>query len=276
MQISVLQGVARAAKPTAVKAIAACTEPAGQRLRRIVFGCLAGLLVCGGSARAGNPPVSDFLSVNGVRVHFLVQGEGAPVVLIHGWYSSAALNWVDPGIMAALAGSHRVIALDLPGYGRSDRPKASDAYGAHWIEDIDRLLDHLAVRKAHVVGYSMGGMVALKFVVDHPERVKSVALGGMGYMKQGGALQKVWAAMKEPSSRGVSQLALTADQVRTVGAPVEILIGSRDSMRKLYVDPLLAVRNDWPVVEIEGADHITCILKSQFRDELAKWLDRNS
>ena len=228
-----------------------------------------------GSARAADKPVSDFFSVNGVRIHYLVQGSGSPVVLIHGWYSSAQLNWVDPGTMAVLARHHMVIALDLPGYGRSDRPDGPDAYGEQWIEDINHLLDHLAVPKAHIVGYSLGGMIALKFVVKYPQRVVSGALGGMGYMKQGGVLQKIWGGMRGSSSQNVGELALTPDQVRTVRTPMEILVGSNDPVRRLYVDPLLAIRSDWPVVEIDGAGHLTCIFKSQFKQELARWLDQN-
>ena len=233
--------------------------------------CAAVLWILGGPAGAQSP-ASRFISVNGVKIHYLEQGSGSPVVLIHGWYSSAWLNWGAPGTMAALARNHRVIALDLPGYGRSDKPDAPGAYGEQWIDDIGRLMDHLAVPKAHIIGYSMGGLVGLKFIVEHPDRVLSGALGGMGYMRQGSVQQQTWTWMPQESARAVSALALAPEQVREIRAPVEILIGSNDPIGAVYVAPLLAVRNDWRVVEIEGADHITCIGKQQFKDELAKWL----
>ena len=78
------------------------------------------------TARA-EPATSAFFYVNGVRIHYLVQGSGPPVVLIHGWQSSAEATWEKPGTIAALARNHRVVALDLPGYGRSDKPVTSDA-----------------------------------------------------------------------------------------------------------------------------------------------------
>jgi len=232
------------------------------------------LASAGGGASADDRPASDFFSVDGVRIHYLVQGSGTPVLLVHGWYSSAELNWAAPGIVAALARNHRVIAPDLPEYGRSDKPAGAAAYGEQWIEDMARLLDHLSVPKAHIIGYPMGGMVALKFTARHPDRAVSQLLGGMGYMREGGALQKTWAGMRDTASRSVSELALTPEQVKAVRTPTEIVVGGKDFVKKLYVDPLLAVRRDWPVVEIDGADHISCILKSQFRDELARWLDR--
>jgi pimeloyl-ACP methyl ester carboxylesterase len=228
----------------------------------------------GGAARA-EPPGADVLAVKGVRIRCFVQGSGSPVLLIHGWHSSAQLNWIAPGTMAALARTHRVIALDLPGYGGSDKPDMADAYGEQWVEDVVQVLEHVGAAKAHVVGYSLGGLIALKFIVDHPDRVLSGTLGGMGYMRQGGALQRVWAGMRDVSARSVRELALTPERVRSVRAPVEIVVGSNDPVRKLYVDPLLAIRTDWPVVEIDDADHITCIFKRQFRDELTRWLDRD-
>jgi pimeloyl-ACP methyl ester carboxylesterase len=229
------------------------------------------LALFAGPVRA-DQPVSAYLSLKGVNIHYIVQGSGSPVVLVHGWQSSAQLNWQAPGILAALARKHRVIALDLPGYGRSDRPAAADAYGAQWIEDVLGLLDHLAVRQAHIVGYSMGGMVALKFTADHPDRVMSVALGGMGLLRRGGGMQQAWTFMPDTASRGVAELALTPEQVKSVRAPVEIVVGSNDPVRRLYIGPLLEVRRDWPVVEIADADHLTCLFKAQFIDELARWL----
>jgi pimeloyl-ACP methyl ester carboxylesterase len=218
---------------------------------------------------------SQFFDAKGVKIHFLIDGTGEPVVLIHGLDSSARVNWQMPGTIDALARDHQVIAIDLPGYGESDKPDDPAAYGEQWVDDVILLLDRLNIRKAHIVGYSMGGMVALKLIAEHPERVISGTLGGAGWLREDSILQKIWAHMRSPGARSISELALTADQLKAIRIPVEILVGDRDPMKKLYVEPLESVRSDWRVIEIEGAGHLNCIVKKQFIDELEKWLDMN-
>lgn len=218
---------------------------------------------------------SQFFDAKGVKIHFLIEGTGEPVVLIHGLDSSARVNWQMPGTIDALARDHQVIAIDLPGYGESDKPDDPAAYGEQWVDDVILLLDRLNIRKAHIVGYSMGGMVALKLIAEHPERVISGTLGGAGWLRKDSILQKIWAHMRSPGARSISELALTADQLKAIRIPVEILVGDRDPMKKLYVEPLESVRSDWRVIEIEGAGHLNCIVKKQFIDELEKWLDMN-
>ena len=220
-------------------------------------------------------PVSQTFDANGVKLHYLIEGTGEPVVLIHGLDSSARINWQMPGTIDAIARDHQVIALDLPGFGQSDKPVEAQAYGLQWVEDVILLLDHLNIRKAHIVGYSMGGMVALKLIAEHPDRVLSGTLGGVGWLPDGGFLQKVWAHMRSVSSRGVSELALTEQELKAIRIPVLILVGDRDPMRKLYVVPLQKVRNDWQVIEIQGAGHLNCIFKKQFIEEIEKWLVMN-
>jgi pimeloyl-ACP methyl ester carboxylesterase len=218
---------------------------------------------------------SQFFDAKGVKIHFLIEGTGEPVVLIHGLDSSARVNWQMPGTIDALAKDHQVIAIDLPGYGESDKPADPAAYGEQWVDDVILLLDRLNIRKAHIVGYSMGGMVALKLIAEHPERVISGTLGGAGWLREDSILQKIWAHMRSPGARSISELALTADQLKAIRIPVEILVGDRDPMKKLYVEPLESVRSDWRVIEIEGAGHLNCIFKKQFIDEIEKWLDMN-
>jgi pimeloyl-ACP methyl ester carboxylesterase len=220
-------------------------------------------------------PQSQFFDAKGVRIHYLVEGTGEPVVLIHGLDSSARVNWEMPGTIDALAKDHQVIAIDLPGYGQSDKPLEPDAYGLQWVEDVVLLLDHLKIQKAHIVGYSMGGMVALKLIAEHPDRVLSGTLGGMGWLQAGSILQRVWAHMRSVSGKGVSELALTEGELKAITVPVEILVGDRDPMRRLYVAPLQKVRSDWRVIEIQGAGHLNCIFKQQFIEEIEKWLDMN-
>ncbi|HXX84121.1 MAG TPA: alpha/beta fold hydrolase [Casimicrobiaceae bacterium] len=222
------------------------------------------------------PLESGRFRVNGVNIHYVLAGSGTPVVLIHGWHSSIAMNWQAPGIIAALSRNHQVIAIDLPGYGQSDKPGDEAAYGKQWVDDVIALLDHLGIAKAHIVGYSLGGIIALKFIVDHPDRAISGVLGGMGWLPEGGPVEKIWASMREPGGRSVAQLGLTEAQVRAVKVPVVILVGDHDPVRKLYVAPLQRVRPDWPVIDIAGAGHASCIFKTQFTDEIERWIDARS
>jgi pimeloyl-ACP methyl ester carboxylesterase len=232
------------------------------------------------AALAGDDARLRSFDARGVKIHFLVAGQGEPVVLIHGLHSSAEINWKLTGVVAELAKDHQVIAFDLPGHGRSDRPENEDAYGLQLVEDVVLLLDHLKIEKAHVVGYSLGGMVALKFLAKHPDRSLSGTIGGMGWFREGSRLQELWDRMPAPEGRrtppafirGVGKLALTARELKSIKVPVEIVIGDRDPVRPLYVLPLQQVRKDWPVVEIRDAGHINCIIKQQFRQEIAAWV----
>jgi pimeloyl-ACP methyl ester carboxylesterase len=243
--------------------------------RQILVAAAALSLWLGRPANSIAAAESQFFDAKGVKIHFLIEGTGEPVVLIHGLDSSARVNWQMPGTIDALARDHQVIAVDLPGYGESDKPDDPAAYGEQWIDDVILLLDHLNIRKAHIVGYSMGGMVALKLIAEHPERVISGTLGGAGWLREDSILQKIWTHMRSLGARSISELALTADQLKAIRIPVEILVGDRDPMKKLYVEPLESVRSDWRVIEIEGAGHLNCIFKKQFIDEIEKWLDMN-
>jgi pimeloyl-ACP methyl ester carboxylesterase len=220
---------------------------------------------------------------NGVKIHYIVEGSGEPVILIHGLYSSAFVNWQMPGVVALLAKDHRVLALDVRGHGASDKPTQDDAYGVEMVEDVLRLMDREKIQKAHLIGYSMGGMITMKFMVLHPERVSSGLLGGMGWLREGGMLGKMWGFMLGgllgtpaacPHSFG--KLAVSEAELKAVKVPVEVLVGDRDPCRTLYVAPLRQVREDWPVIEIAGAGHMDCIVKPQFKDEVQKWIAKQS
>lgn len=234
----------------------------------------------GQAVRQAAPGPQTFDS-NGVKIRYTVEGKGDPVILIHGLTSSADLNWRLPGIVKSLAETHQVIALDVRGHGWSDKPEAEAEYGVQMVEDVVRLMDHLKIPKAKVAGYSMGGMIAMKLMVAHPDRVHSVALCGMGWMKQGGPLQSFWSNLRVREQDGplafcaksFGALAVTEKEVKAIKTPVAIIIGDSDPVKGLYVDPLLKVRPDWPVTVIDGAGHITCVAKPQFRDELKKWAD---
>lgn len=254
-------------------------------MSRAVSACVALLAVQAWAVAAEKPdePIAGSFDANGVKICYYVQGKGEPVVLIHGLYASARMNWQMPGIMAALARDHQVIALDLPGHGASDKPDQAEAYGERLADDVVLLMDHLKIPKAHVVGYSMGGMIVSKLLAKDPNRVISAALGGMGWMRKGGMLARTWEGMDSQKGsvpaaclREMGKLGITEAQLKAIQTPTIILVGDRDPVRRLYVDPLLAVRNDWPVVEIADAGHLNCILKKQFLDAVVDWVAKNT
>ncbi len=116
-----------------------------------------------------------YFDSDGVRIHYTDEGEGEPVVLVHGFAAHADLNWRRPGITQALAKEFRVIAMDTRGHGLSGKPRGQGRYGIEMVEDVVRLLDHLEIEKAHVAGYSLGGFLSLKLAAKHPERLSSVS-----------------------------------------------------------------------------------------------------
>lgn len=124
----------------------------------------------------------DFFSSDGVKIAYTSEGEGPPILLIHGFASTMNTNWRDTGWITLLAANgFRVIAFDNRGHGASEKLYDPDAYGAPLMaEDGLRLLDHLDVERAHVMGYSMGARIAVWLGLGHPNRVKSAILGGLG------------------------------------------------------------------------------------------------
>src|SRR3972149_6190490 len=119
---------------------------------------------------------------DGVRIAYRDEGEGEPILLIHGFASNVATNWAAPGWIEALTqAGRRVIAYDNRGHGRSETLYEPELYGAPVMaEDGLRLLDHLGIERADVMGYSMGARIAAFLVLNHPERVRSVVFGGLG------------------------------------------------------------------------------------------------
>jgi pimeloyl-ACP methyl ester carboxylesterase len=105
-----------------------------------------------------------------------------PVLLIHGFASSIAMNWVSTGWVKILHDEgYRVIALDNRGHGHSAKLYDLEQYGAPLMaEDARRLLDHLRIEKAHVLGYSMGARIAAFLAMAHPGRIDRIVFGGLG------------------------------------------------------------------------------------------------
>lgn len=118
----------------------------------------------------------------GVGIAFLDEGQGNPILLIHGFASSVKDNWIDPGWVAFLSqNGFRVIAIDNRGHGESEKPYDPTAYAAPLMaEDARALLDHLEIARADVMGYSMGARITAFLALKHPERVRSAIFAGLG------------------------------------------------------------------------------------------------
>jgi pimeloyl-ACP methyl ester carboxylesterase len=135
---------------------------------------------------AGPAAAQDrYFDSGGVRLRYVDLGTGAPVVLVHGFTGDVERSWVNTGVLPDLARDYRVIAFDLRGHGHSDKPHDPRAYDEIGL-DVIRLLDHLRIEKSHVVGYSLGGIIALKLLVTHPQRFSSAVVGGAAYRRARG------------------------------------------------------------------------------------------
>jgi pimeloyl-ACP methyl ester carboxylesterase len=115
--------------------------------------------------------MTGYADVNGVHMYYELHGQGSPLVLLHGGMLTIELGFAE--LLPDLARRHRVIAVEMQGHGRTadiDR----EITPAALAEDIVGLLDHLGIDRAHVLGHSMGGEVAVELAVRHPDRVRSI------------------------------------------------------------------------------------------------------
>lgn len=131
-----------------------------------------------------NGPSFSTFQHDGLNLAYFDEGDpsGDPVLLIHGFASSALVNWVHPGWLKTLGDAgYRVIAMDNRGHGASDKPLDPDAYKPKVMAgDSIALLDHLRIPEAHLFGYSMGARISSFATLANPERVRSLVLGGLG------------------------------------------------------------------------------------------------
>jgi pimeloyl-ACP methyl ester carboxylesterase len=142
---------------------------------------LAIFLLVAGSAAAED----RYFDAGGVRIRYVDQGSGPPVVLVHGFTGDIERSWLNTGVLPDLARDYRVLALDLRGHGHSDKPHDPRAYDEIAL-DVIRLMDHTGVKRAHVVGYSLGGIIIAKLLTTHQDRFLSAVLGGASYRRARG------------------------------------------------------------------------------------------
>src|SRR3954463_11600854 len=127
--------------------------------------------------------MTEFVTApDGVRIAFEIVGEGAPVLLIHGFGSDRNQNWRAPGWYYTLTGaSYSVIALDCRGHGESDKPHGTEHYAeSRMAEDALLVMKAAGHTQAFVMGYSMGGAIAIRLGFEHAPSVRALVTGGVG------------------------------------------------------------------------------------------------
>ena len=240
---------------------------------------------------------------DGVEIAYLDEGSGEPIVLVHGFASTAQVNWVHPGWVATLTrAGRRVIALDNRGHGASTKLYDPALYhSARMAEDVRALLDHLALGPVDVMGYSMGARIAAFLAHAHPARVRSAVLGGLGIRLVDGvglpesiadALEaRSLAEVDDPTARTFRRFAeqtgsdlaalaacmrgsrqtLTRSQVGTIRAPVLVAVGSSDTVAG-SAQELAALLPAGRALDIPGRDHMLAVGDRVFKEAVRGFL----
>ena len=120
---------------------------------------------------AQQKPTTGYAPVNGLKMYYEVHGSGDPVVLLHGSFMTITNNW--PQWIGELSKTRKVIAVEMQGHGRTADIKRDFSY-ENLADDVAALLDHLKIPSADLIGYSMGGGVAMQCAIRHPEKVRKV------------------------------------------------------------------------------------------------------
>ena len=124
---------------------------------------------------AQQKPTTGYAPVNGLKMYYEVHGSGDPVVLLHGSFMaiSNGFHWTE--WIGELSKTRKVIAIEMQGHGRTADIKR-DFSSENLAEDVAALLDHLNIPEADLIGYSMGGGVAMQCAIRHPEKVRKVVI----------------------------------------------------------------------------------------------------
>ena len=142
---------------------------------------------------AQEKPTTGYAPVNGLKMYYEVHGSGDPVVLLHGAFMTITNNWT--GWIAELAKTRKVIAVEMQGHGRTADIER-DISQENLADDVAALLDHLKIPKADLIGYSMGGGVAMACAVRHPDKVWKVVVISSVFRRDGMAKEGLDAISK--------------------------------------------------------------------------------
>lgn len=242
---------------------------------------------------------------DGIDIAYLDEGEGEAVLLIHGFASSARINWVGTGWVTALShAGRRVVAYDNRGHGASDKLYDPARYEAPMMaEDARRLLDHLKIDRADVIGYSMGARIAAFLALCHPERVRRLVFGGLGIgMVRGvGDPEPVVRALeaprlddvRDPAGRAFRKFAekhegdlkalaacmrsarrrISEAEIATLGHPVLIAVGGNDEIAG-SPQALASLMRNAEVLVIPRRDHMSATGDRVFKQKVIDFLGR--
>ncbi len=247
----------------------------------------------------------QFFDSDGVRIAYIDEGEGDPILLIHGFSSSLKYNWVDPGWVRTLtADGRRVIAYDNRGHGESEKLYALEAYGAPTMaEDARRLLQHLKIPRADVMGYSMGARITAFLALAHPAMVRSAVFGGLGINMVRGlagtgpiaaALEadslddvtnptaRTFRSFAEQTGSDLKALAvciraaravISADMLATLKCPVLVAVGTDDVIGGSATE-LAHIIPGAEALDIQRRDHMRAVGDKQYKHGVLDFLAR--
>jgi pimeloyl-ACP methyl ester carboxylesterase len=242
-----------------------------------------------------------------VEIAYLDEGVGEPIVLVHGFASNCYVNWVHPGWVETLTGAgRRAIALDNRGHGASSKLYDPAAYhSAMMAEDVRALLDHLRIEGVDVMGYSMGARIAAFLAVEHPARVRSLVLGGLGFRLVKGvglsstiadALEaRALADVRDPTGRSFRSFAeqtksdlkalaacmrgsrqtLSREQVAGIRVPVLVAVGTEDKVAG-SAQELAALIPGARALDIPDRDHMLAVGDKVFKAGVLDFLNQRN
>jgi pimeloyl-ACP methyl ester carboxylesterase len=242
-----------------------------------------------------------------VEIAYLDEGEGEPIVLVHGFASTNEVNWVQPGwVTALMRAGRRVIALDNRGHGQSSKLYDPAAYhSATMAEDVRALLDHLSIERADVMGYSMGARICAFLAVNSPARVRAVILGGLGIRLVDGvglpetiadALEapsladvsdptgRIFRAFGEQTKSDLKALAacmrgsrqiLSRAQVAAIAKPVLVAVGVKDPVAG-SAQALAALIPGARALDIPDRDHMLAVGDKVFKAGVLDFLNQRA
>ena len=241
-----------------------------------------------------------------VEIAFLDEGEGEPLVLVHGFASTKEVNWVHPGWVATLTrAGRRAIALDDRGHGQSTKLyDPADYHTTKMADDVQALMDHLGLDRADVMGYSMGARICAFLAVQSPARVRSAVFGGLGIhlIDRVGLPESIADALEAPSLDDVadpqgrmfrafadqtksdrralaacirgSRQTLTRDKVAGIRAPVLVAVGTQDPVAG-SAHELTKLIPGARALDIPGRDHMLAVGDKVFKAAVLEFLKQD-